>query len=90
MEKLGLDNEKIAGDYPHHLQRFRKKIQVLRKAVIETEIFAELAKMLENLGLGSCIGIMVISLICTQREKVLTQKMRVTLGQLLRTRLLCV
>ncbi|KAI3845090.1 hypothetical protein MKX03_035565, partial [Papaver bracteatum] len=42
MEKLGLDNEK-AGDYPPHLQRFRKNIESLRDYVDETVAFGRYA-----------------------------------------------
>ncbi|MCL7049617.1 hypothetical protein MKW94_021620, partial [Papaver nudicaule] len=49
MGKLGLDNEQ-AGDYPHHLQRFRKKIQLLKEEVDETVAFGEHVADGENYG----------------------------------------
>ncbi|MCL7047151.1 hypothetical protein MKW94_016460, partial [Papaver nudicaule] len=48
MKKLGLDNKK-AGDYPHHLKRFREKIQLLKEEVDETVAFGEY----ENYGISS-------------------------------------
>ncbi|KAI3831229.1 hypothetical protein MKX03_034015 [Papaver bracteatum] len=73
------------GVYPHHLQRFTEQIESLEECVDETMAFGELAKHL--IGMSSWIGI--ILLVGSARERFSNQKMKVTLYQLLWTRLLC-
>ncbi|KAI3907551.1 hypothetical protein MKW98_016195 [Papaver atlanticum] len=74
MEKLGL----------HYLQKFIEKIEPL----LFGRYMLQLAKMVEDhlFGVSLKIGVM---LVVRSRERVLNQKTKVTLCQLLWTRLLC-